>query len=295
MQNSTLFKFLVVGFSIFGLFGGAEQQMNKPIATWIWHTAEAFEQQEDYLQFAKTQQVGKIHLQIDPSIEPQHYIDFVEQANAQQIEVYALGGSPSWTTDRTDFDSFLAWVTNFQQTTGLFAGIHADIEPYLLDNWHSDDQQALIAQFFERIETLSLIATEQNFQLEIDIPFWFDEIHYNNQFGRGIVSEWLIDHTDHITIMAYRNKVQGKNGVNQLVKQEMHYAKKQQKTVTIAVETVPSDEGDDVSFYGHTERHLQVEIRKITRYWKNNEALSAIGIHSMHSWMTLVNKEETSQ
>lgn len=262
--------------------------MKKPIATWIWSTAEAFAKQDEYLQFAEDNHVRKVYLQIDPTINEEYYVQFIKQANARQIAVYALGGSPEWVMDLADFEAFSLWVTQFQQQYALFAGIHADIEPYILESWHTN-RQALIEPFFERIESLRKLTNALSFQLEIDSPFWFDEVFYNNKFGQGTVSEWLIDNTDHVTIMAYRNTAHGENGVNTLVENELHYATQKQKTITIALETAASNEGEEVSFYGHTEQQLRAEIHKIEQAWAENTALTSIGIHSMHSWMVLKN------
>lgn len=291
MQTSTMFKWLLASWSIYSLFDWTGDWMNKPIATWLWHTAEAFTEQETYLTFAEEQHVDKIYLQIDPSLKEEDYVQFIREANARGIAVYALGGSPSWTTDLDDFQQFITWVSDFQDKTALFAGIHADIEPYLLDDW-ATRQQPLIEQFFERISTLQLVAQDYDFTLEIDIPFWFDEIRYTNRFGQGVVSQWLIDHTDHVTLMAYRNHAYGADGINQIVKNELRYAQQQQKTITIALETTESAEGENVSFSNKSKQELTKEIRKIKRFWKQNDALTHIGIHDLPSWMALKNNAE---
>lgn len=65
-----------------------------------------------------------------------------------------------------------------------------------------------------------------NLPLQLDIPFWYDEISYDTKYGNGILSEWLIDHSDGVTIMAYRDNSQE---IIKIAKNEIEYAKQMNK------------------------------------------------------------------
>ncbi|MFP3471655.1 hypothetical protein R0J90_16555, partial [Micrococcus sp. SIMBA_144] len=60
--------------------------------------------------------------------------------------------------------------------------------------------------------------------LGMDIPFWFDEKTYNNEFGNGNLAQWVIGQTEEVGIMAYRDLAIGENGIIELVRNEMAFA-----------------------------------------------------------------------
>ena len=85
-----------------------------------------------------------------------------------------------------------------------FSGVHLDVEPYLNSGW-SLHQAQTIESYQALIMKASEKASQLQLTLEVDMPFWFDEVQYNNQFGKGLLADWVIDHTDSVTIMAYRD------------------------------------------------------------------------------------------
>lgn len=275
---------------LIGCGGSSSQFISEPTpwqklrASWIWDTAQAFQQQRDIFDFAKRQHLGKFFLQIDPDIDAEQYVLFIEQAQRHGIDVYALDGSPVWVdTQPQDFEAFVDWFINFQTLYPLFSGIHADIEPHVLPIWATDHPR-LLENYFSQVSQLRSIVDQFNLRLELDIPFWFDDQSFDNALGEGLAAQWLINKADSVTLMAYRNRAQD---VIPLVKNELDYANSIGKEVRIALETAESHEGDFLSFYCHTRAELNNAIDVLEDHFLSEPSYEGIAVHSIHSWMAM--------
>lgn len=223
----------------------ADKKNEKERAVWLWNTKLLLDESKDPLVFLESKQINKIYLQIDTSISNSIYQHFIEKVNSKGIQVAALDGDANWTIElgTSHLDKFLNWLEQYQQQateTQQFIGIHLDIEPYTTPLWNEnrmfaiENFQQLVLQAKEKAQQLSL-------PLELDIAFWYDEVNYQTKYGRGILSNWAINHSDSVTIMAYRDY---SNGIIRSVKHEITYAKRVGKKVVIGVETMKSAEGD---------------------------------------------------
>ncbi|MDE5415953.1 hypothetical protein [Alkalihalobacterium chitinilyticum] len=93
----------------------------------------------------------------------------------------------------------------------------------------------------------------------IDIPFWFAEIECVNHFGQGILAEWVIKEVDEITVMAYRTLAEDEGGIIDIVSKEIEWANQLNKSVFIAVETVPLPEVHTIFYQKGTDRMNEQE------------------------------------
>src|SRR4029450_7838227 len=90
-----------------------------------------------------------------------------QQADAARIRLTALGGDSSWATDHQA-------ALNWQRTvlrTGVFDGIHLDVEPYLAPGWTT----ALQATQKSHLAMLDKVRAGSTLPLEADVPFWFGQ------------------------------------------------------------------------------------------------------------------------
>ena len=220
---------LVSVIAIFMMVLSLSSMLNQsPISTWLWDTELIIEEQKNILTFLDKENVNVLYLQISRNVDEEIYRDFIVEATKQDLEVHALGGAKEWVTKdgEQEFYDYLQWVQQYQQSATKeeqFSGIRLDVEPYLHKDWEKN--QSVFLENYQHV----LVKTEETAkQLKLkfgaDIPFWFEEVTYRNDYGSGLLSEWVIDHTDVISIMSYRNKANGKNGINSLVKSEINYA-----------------------------------------------------------------------
>lgn len=285
-MNNKWSLLIIVMVLMFGIKGFSSSTMIDNGATWIWNPYLLDSKGDEYIAFMQHQGVKKAYVQVDAEVPNEIYRTFFEKAQAAKIAVYALDGGRDWGENSRPVAAFMQWVEQFQQGAPLLTGIHIDVEPYLLENWNIDRQRVL-TNYFDVLGTLEQFTTTQNLSFEVDMPFWFDTIQYDNPYGKGLVSEWVIDLADQVTLMAYRNQAEGANGIIELVNSELAYAQDKGKKVAVGVETLQSYEGPNISFYGMSKDALKSETDQVTATYRQNSAYGGIAVHYLDTWMEM--------
>lgn len=266
------------------------------LATWLWEAQTLDADNEKLLHFLKTEQVNTLYLQIDPHVPMSSYRKWIKQLTGQGVKVYALGGSPKWASskkeDRVEAEQWLAWIKTYQYQAEpqeeAFSGIHLDVEPYLHEQWR-DRQQELIENYQRLLSLVGREADDLRLDFGVDVPFWFDQVTYENSFGKGTLDEWVMGHCDVVTIMAYRNKADGQNGINTITRTTFELAKNHpQCRIIIAIETTKQPEVH-ISFWGQSSADMQLELTKVHKNYDKNVSLAGYAIHDLLGWMQINN------
>ncbi|MCA0982855.1 amidase [Halobacillus yeomjeoni] len=263
----------------------------KNLGTWIWHTSIIDDDRAAVMQALESKGVTDVFLQVDRDIEKEVYQSFIRDADSRNMKVHALDGSPIWVASEGDEEAslFFNWLGNYQNEVSdseKFKGIHLDVEPYLHAGWR-ENYDRTVSSYQSFIMTAGKQADILGIPLEVDIPFWFDKKNYKNDFGSGVLSEWVMEHTDAVTIMAYRDKAEGSNGIIKVVRSEIEYAEKLKKPITIAVETKQSTEYDHVSFHEEGQRIMMKELKKVEKEYRSFDSFRGMAIHSYDHWMEM--------
>ncbi|WP_042478504.1 hypothetical protein [Bacillus ndiopicus] len=270
---------LIVLIGVMFVLSNAEAQSGKTKATWLWNTYTITDEQT--ITFIVEKEVTSVYLQIDPSLPNEMYADFIGKMNTAGIEVQALDGAPDW--DTTYFDTLWEWLSQYQESypDAPFTAVHLDVEPYLSEFWESNEPMA-IYQYQELLQHAMEQAHTAELKLEVDIPFWYDEVLYKNTFGKGNLAEWIIKNVDGISIMAYRNTVPA---LKRVTENEMKYAKKYETPVVIGVETIPFPKEPEVSFSAKGEKRMNGMLSQINKHYANHRYFDGVAVHHVDSWM----------
>ncbi|KGP89883.1 hypothetical protein N780_09590 [Pontibacillus chungwhensis BH030062] len=284
----------LIFFAIILLFVGTTSQVDAEsyeyrtsISTWLWDTPTIMNEPDEVLQDLRAKHVQKLYLQVNRDVPKHYYKSFIKKADQQGIDVYALGGSTKWLkTGDQRLPLFKQWVIEFQteaNKTEQFDGFHLDIEPHAADAWDTD-QHNMILRFQKIIADFKVLANELQLPLESDQPFWFDSVKYGNEsFGKGILSEWLIQQVDGITLLAYRNFSEGNNGINKLIEKEMAYAEQVDRKVEVAIETKKTGL-DYLSFYGFTQKDIDQVFAEVATRYEGSPSFNGFAVHRFESW-----------
>lgn len=257
-------------------------------ATWLWNPWMLVEDEGDVIAFLEAKQVNKVYLQIDSDIPVEVYQSFIETASAKGIRVYALDGAAEWVAPKgyTSQNQLMKWLQNYQNgspSVQKFAGVHLDVEPYLYSGWRTN--QAETIKSYQSLLIKAKNHTDSlNLPLEVDMPFWFDEISYKNTYGKGILAEWVIAKTDSVTIMAYRDSA---SAIIDIVQNEISYAQKYNKSIVVGVETGQTDEGEGITFFEEGEAHMNEELTAVSNYYRNIASFNGVAVHHVGSWMDM--------
>lgn len=261
-------------------------------ATWLWNPYELVYQSSEVLTFLQSNDVTDVFLQIDRDLPFNIYQSFIERASQQKIKIHALDGAPTWATQKgsAQYEPLINWLRNYQLSSiedQRFAGIHTDVEPYLLSEWNTSRQKTIL-YYQNSVMAFQDLAQELNISYAADIPFWFDEIAFQNKtYGKGLLSNWVQANTDIVTIMAYRNFAVGPNGVIELSSEEINTGTNLGKKVIIGVETGYSEEGSHLSFYNKGQAVMDAELTKVNDAFSEFTSYHGVAIHHYGSWKVL--------
>jgi len=214
-------------------------------ALWVWN--EEVVTNDDakvrFLDFIWSEHINAIYLHAYGllSINPTALEGFI--AEASDVEVELLAGDPSWalTANHSKVLDFVQEAIAFRQDvgrTGRPVGLHFDIEPYLLDEWNND-QERTITQYLDLLVAVKkrLTEAEAPLLLSADIPFWYDTIEATYNGETKPLHQHVQDIVDCVVIMDYRDTAGGGDGIVAHARNELFYANKMNKLVTIGLET----------------------------------------------------------
>lgn len=288
---SFCYKIGLVSVMIFLLLGVSNMKMihaqSIQKATWLWNTTLIVDSTTDILQFAASQQINTIYLQINKDLDISQYQRFISAASAQHIMIEALDGAPSWALDqdRDQLQDTLQWITSYQQAssaTEQFGGIHIDIEPYLLPNW-TKEQATIVAQWQRSVQMITATAQALHLPASADIPFWLYTL--NTPDSHSTLSQWMIDQYDSLTVMAYRDSGAA---IDDVAQAQLSEADTAGKDMYIGVETNPSSEGDHISFYGKGADALTTALSQVTTQASTHSSFAGIAVHDYVGWGKIV-------
>ena len=246
-------------------------------AMWEWNSIEPIlkeEKRKELLDFCEKYKINELFMQLhytfsggasdvkcDLSYKDQ-VRSFLREAFKRNIKVHALDGAPTLVL-RSNHAKVLAQVQaildfNAQgKPDERYYGIHLDNEPYLLVGYNGPFKKDILVQYLEENKKcMDLIrASGCNLVFGVDIPFWFLEKDGGEdvEFGGADkpVGGHIIDITDNVGVMDYRNFAQGDDGIIAHGKDEVEYATKAGKKVYIGVETFKPEPERAIFIYGH--------------------------------------------
>ncbi len=266
-------------------------EMNISLSTWVWDTKKWMLNQEAILEKLQEKKVTKVYLQIDSDLLPSIYRDFIQQARAKGINVYALDGALYWIgpSGIEEQEAFFNWITAYQAEADdqqQFSGIHLDVEPYLYESWKNNRAKSILHYQYV-ISQAAVHSHELHLPLAVDIPFWFDEVPFKNSNGSGSLGRWVIQYADEVTIMAYRNHADKENGIAEITENERKWGRVLSTPIEIGVETMASDEGEYISFSAKGEEKMMQELDMLLTECQVENPPSSIAVHHFDSWLQM--------
>ncbi len=260
-------------------------------ATWIWDGTLISAEKDDILAFAKQNGVNLIYLHIEQAeVTHQEYRSFIREARASGIRVDALGGDPAWSlvSNRDSITRFVEWVKTYNQSVSQeerFTGIHVDIEPHVLPEWKKR-REKIKNQWVKNMEYLIRESRKEvALQVSADIPFWMNE--YQHADKSESVSKWLVSHLDHVTLMAYRDEVEGPNGVLEIVTPILNEAHAYERKVVVGLNVLKSREGENTTFHEEGLEDLEQQLEILEESLDHFPAYGGYAIHDYERWRRL--------
>lgn len=211
------------------------------------------------------------------------FYEVLELCDTHMMSVYALNGSYEWIDSPDEQEDFFKQVSKVvKKEYDSFKGIILDIEPYVSDA--DDDDYAI---FTSLILDAKAYAEEEGLVLNIVVPFWYEKIDIDATKDHENLSEWIINHADEVSIMAYRNNTDGSNGIISLIEDEIAYSLHVPVELVVILETRPSSEGEHISFSEIGRTGVSDTISTLKRQFMFYQTKINYGVHDIEYWLEL--------
>lgn len=290
-------KFLlaIVGALYCATFAAGEDPKTS-LGMWSWKQSH-FETEiarNEMLDFCRREEILHIdqHVSIkDGAIEnADAFKQLIGQAAERNISVNVLRGDKEmFLADNhqrtlTDLETVVAFNSRLPDGAKLL-GIKFDVEPYLTSQWKSggEPREKLMLDYLEFLALAKRYLKEHDteFELAVDIPFWWDESDYEVTFqgNRKLFTYHILDKVQWACIMSYRRDPETIVG---LVSKEMEYAAQRGRPSVIA----PAMETGNhlkkeahVSFAGVPPEQFRTALANLRSKYAGNRYIRCVMLH----------------
>ncbi|MEV0563132.1 hypothetical protein [Dactylosporangium sp. NPDC050588] len=240
-------------------------------AMWLWSQADP----AAVVPWATGQRITEIFVAVPwqpTAAQLARLKDLRTRTRAAGIRLSALGGDPSWALDPA---SAVAWRER-ATATGLFDGIHLDVEPYLLPGW-TTDQPRIVAGYLAMLDAVRTAGPEP---LDADVPFWLATV----PAGKGNLADAVIARVHAITVMSYRDSAAGVVGVGADL---LARGQSAGRPVRLAAETRPLADCAYCTFASGTRSALSTALSTVDTEAARYTSFNGIAIHDYDSWSSM--------
>lgn len=284
-----------------------------PRAVWVWENDSrglllSRAAADDAAAFLKAHGITTLYLYADNfkganllDTRPELYRALLRRLHRRGFRVYALLGSAYLHTEeyvlpgrRTDALAMLRCALAYNAAAApdeRFDGANVDIEPYILSQW-STQRDRLLRLYLDLGRALMDLkrASPVSFPVGPAMPFWFDGITLDWNGVSKPVSEHVQDIYDYTAIMDYRDHAEGRDGIVSLAAEELAYAGRTGRRVTIGVE-ISNGEPQKISFAHLKEADLERELAEAGRAFSKEPAFDGFVIHHLGSYRAWLRRQ----
>jgi hypothetical protein len=279
-----------------------------PIAMWVWEK-ESFRLLDDLEYRRNTIDVlsrrgfTTLYVYADayrnrtPIVyEAQLYRSLIRDLHAAGFSVYALLGSADLLTERYllpekryDGMAMVRRVIDYNMGTYLsaerFDGINIDVEPYLMPRWAIDPYGVMLLylEFSNDVMTLKR-QTGATLLIGPSMPFWYDGTVINWRGADRRMNEHVQLLYDYVTIMDYRDRADGNDGIIAHAVNEMLFGEAIGKPVVVGVDTGPG-ELPKTTFSEENDATMRAELAKTEDVFAPFPSFGGFAVHHLQRYL----------
>lgn len=191
--------------------------------------------------------ITEIYQYIKPEYSDEEIVSFLGRMSDKGIDVYILDGEPTWSYKENfryaeSVIDRIAYINNYVSRRERIIGVVYDIEPYVLDKWHSTPK-LIMDEYIDNIKALRDKIERRSYNIEmcICVPYSFDLMGYEEHLSS------LIDSSDQVFVLNY-------NKANEIedIRTEMEIASDLGKRIVTVYELQPgllSQTNNSVTYY----------------------------------------------
>lgn len=245
-------------------------------AMWLWSRTEAAE----VVPWAAAHGVTEIFAYVETNVAATPQLarlrEIRKRAGAVGIRLIALNGEPEWVNDPARAVAWRRAVT----ATGLFAGLHVDVEPHVLPGWEAN-RAAIGARYLSMLDRLRDGA---RLPIEADVAFWYGEVTVTG--GKNLAAE-VLKRVGAVTVMSYRDTATGPNSMYEISRDWLARGANAGRKVRLGAETAPLGDCAHCTFAEEGATVLGGALSALDRAAAADEAYNGISIQHYTSWREL--------
>ncbi len=238
-------------------------------SAWLWTEASRPATPVDLAAFAARNTVRDAWVSVPWAGPTRSTAAHVRALGGRGVRVSCLGGDATWSTDA---DAAVAWAER-ATASGMFTGVHLDIEPWTLPEWapHAD---MLLTGLARTIAAVA--AASRGLPVEVDLPGWVARTHPAG-FDRAVRA------ADRVTIMAFRDTAAA---IAAEADAAIAVTAARAKPFRVGVDTVPSSR-PDTTFHGDGRDALTRQTSAVARDLARLPGFAGIAVHDLAAWREL--------
>lgn len=254
---------------------GAKRVCRAPRSLWVWDTEPLLrdgQERESWLNACEQQNVGNLWMQLCYERPPAGSADearvpgctlrypdawrsLLRSAHARGLRVFALDGDPQFASPAQHHVpmAIVEAIGQWNRTAPAaerFAGVHLDIEPYLMIGWiDPETRESILREYLHVTYSCQQHARRAGLEFGVDVPFWWHARQPGSDQSLGEVtfrgkrqaaSLHCLDLLDHVVVMNYRDVADGPDGILAHARELVAYASQSAKArLYVGVETLP--------------------------------------------------------
>lgn len=276
---------------------------NHPV--WLWNVPQPGFPTEQFLKFARTENVNLVYLHVNPDFmgneeEKLSTEKFVGAVNAAGMDVYALGGEPSWATEGVAGVGQAKRWAEAVTLSGVFQGVQLGVEPQQTKDYPRkvSEYTVGVVNSVNQVRTVVKEGYGEGFVVDVAVPWWWlpeetGEVSpsaSNPPRPNMSTVESLVNNADSVTVVTYAttpseiNRVGGSWGA---------YLTYFQKPFWFASDTTVGS--DTISFAGSSRETMTTVQNQVmtgcwdgeaTR-WEDNRFFRGFAVHDYTGWKDL--------
>lgn len=247
-------------------------------ATWVWGRPAP----GPLVTWATKQRVGELFVAVPRSLGTSADLawvtDLSRRAHRAGIRVAALGSATEW-VDRPA--EAVAWQRD-ALATGLFDGVHLDVEPWLHPAWDTD-RAGVVAGY---LALLDQVGAATGLPVEVDVAWWLHTV----DSAEGPLDAAVARRVDRMTAMTYRDTVTGTDSITDLGRQVLATAAAAGVPCRLAVETrfLGADPvSQKQTFWGQGPTVLSRALAGVDAALAGHPAYAGTAVHDEAGWRAL--------
>lgn len=240
-------------------------------SAWLWAEACAPATPTELASFAVANGARDVWVSVPWGGPTRRTAALVHALRAVGVRVSCLGGDPQWAMDAS---AAVTW-TRRALGSGLFSGVHLDIEPWALPSWPTDAPR-LLDGLVRAVRAVADVAGAGAVPVDVDLPGWLAR----TDPGRF---RQVADAADGIVVMAYRDRAPA---IFAEAEAAVAIARSTGTRFRVGVDTVPSPE-PHTSFFDDGRDALARHTSVVAAELAPIETFAGIAVHDLAAWREL--------